>query len=691
MLRRLCLFPLTAGLSIGKASRNLQARSGPSRTHPAGGGLRYIRAMSHCPQCGKATPPEGSVACPFCGTRLAAAIQAPKPAARTMVGVSLQDLAPKPLAPAPAREPALAAGAPSKANRTIVGMPASALQPDRLQGLAQTQIIGSPPASNRTIVGLPEGSVGSGGPPLGASPRMGGLVQAGPQAGATLLGVARPGIAPLRPGEAPEPEDLQESDAPTQAYLREPEPGEEAPYGYQAANELGATVGPSAMGRRPAVLQQPVWQGGKRRMLLDPPRGGAVPRKKVVDASTKRALAVVAAAGALAIVAVLVAVFWPSAPPLSARARADAEGREGVELRCPSCPDGTKVSIGAASATMAASAALVPLPTALSLGENRMKVAVDRPGRGRDETLGIIVNVAYRIRPDLTALQGEHPSIQIVADAAAGTSVSINGHALPLAGGRAVENLDVTEACTGLTGEAKTLSRQIPYAVTPDGGNVENGVVNISVGIVPLQLEAPGPHVIIEGASFVLAGRTMKGAEVLAAGRPIAVRPDGTFAQVMNVSSIGATQIEVRARLAGLAPRLAQIKVRRVESLEAAAREFMAEGPIGYGALAGNITGQVGKAVALTGEVTDTKKQGYETVMLLDVPQAQGCSTAGAFTVRLVLGAESPVNKGDTLRVYGHVARAVALPGRADVPEIEVDFALGAGGKGSTAAPRGGK
>ena len=38
-----------------------------------------------------------------------------------------------------------------------------------------------------------------------------------------------------------------------------------------------------------------------------------------------------------------------------------------------------------------------------------------------------------------------------------------------------------------------------------------------------------------------------------------------------------------------------------------------------------------------------------------------------------------------------HVARAVALPGRADVPEIEVDFALGAGGKGSTAAPRGGK
>ncbi len=658
--------------------------------------------MSHCPQCGKATPIEGSVACPFCGTRLAAPLQAPKAGARTMVGVSLQDLAPTaPAASAPAAG-APAAGAPSKANRTIVGMPASALRPGSLQGLAQTQIIGSPSKANRTIVGMPAEMPAAPTAPQGypAPAHGGGYMQPGPQAGAprvasggspTLLGVARPGIAPLRPGEAPEPEELLDPDAPTQAYSREPRPGEPAPHGYQAADELGATVGPAAMGFKPAVLRQPVWEGGKKRRIIEPPRAGASPLKKGVDASTKRALAVVITAGALALVAVLVAVFWPSSPPLSARARADAEGHEGVELRCPSCPDGTKVSIGAASATMAGGAALVPLPAALSLGENRMKVAVDRPGSGRDETLGIVVNVAYRIRPDLTALQGDHPSIQVVAEAAAGTSVAVNGHTLSLAGGRAVENLDVTEACTGLSGEAKTLSRQIPYAVTPDSGNVENGVVNISVGIVPLQLEAPGPHVIIDGASFVLAGRTMKGAEVLAAGRPIAVRADGTFAQVMNVSSVGATQIEVRARLAGLAPRLAQIKVRRVESLEAAAREFTAEGPIGYAALAGNIAGQVGKSVALVGEVTDIKKQGYETVMLLDVPQAQGCSTAGACTVRLVLGAESPAKKGDTLRVYGHVARAVTLPGRADVPEIEVDFALGAAGKGSGAASKGGK
>ena len=60
--------------------------------------------------------------------------------------------------------------------------------------------------------------------------------------------------------------------------------------------------------------------------------------------------------------------------------------------------------------------------------------------------------------------------------------------------------------------------------------------------------------------------------------------------------------------------------------------------------------------------------------------------------MRLVLGAESAVKKGDTLRVFGHVARAVALPGRADVPEIEVDFAIGPPSKAPPPpAPKGAK
>lgn len=261
-------------------------------------------------------------------------------------------------------------------------------------------------------------------------------------------------------------------------------------------------------------------------------------------------------------------------------------------------------------------------------------------------------------------------------------------------GGRGAENVDVTEACTGLSSEVKPLTRQIPYVVTPESGPPEQGVVNVSVGIVPLHLDAPvaiaspTPHVITESPSFVLAGWTMKGAEVLAAGRPIAVHADGTFAQVMNVSSVGATQIEVRARMPGMAPRLAQIKVRRVESLEKTARELSStEPPLPFAQLAADIPGAAGKAVALAGEVSETKKQGYETVMLVEVSAASGCPAGGSCTVRLVQGGDNPAKRGDVLRVYGHVARAFSVPGRPDIPEIEVDFTLKGEPSGRPAGP----
>ncbi|MFT3775122.1 MAG: zinc ribbon domain-containing protein [Minicystis sp.] len=619
--------------------------------------------MSHCPQCGEPTP-EGARACPFCGASLVT--RAPPTAARTMVGVSVRELTPKTPSP-PAAAPPPAAGA-TKVGRTIVGMPASALaKPEPPAPEAK-------PAANRTMVGLTT-------TPLGTPAARAGAAPAGPAAGAqraggTLLGVARPGIAPLAPDERP-PED-------------EPDPPN-----YEPARELGATMGADALRdiRPPSDWQR---KDHKQRRALDLQR--VAPRKQAPPAGdepvSRRALAVVLAAGGLAIAAVLVAIFWPSPPPLTARARADAGGREGVELTCKSCPDGTKVTISGASAVMAGGVALVPLPAALSVGENRFRVEIDRPENGRDETVGVAVNVAYRIRPDLASLQAERPAFQIIAEAATGTTISIDGRKLPLAAGRGVESVDVTDVCTGLANDVKTLARQIPYVITPQDGPAEQGVVNVSVGIVPLHLDAPvavmptgtaaapPPHVITDGPSFVLAGWTMKGAEVLAAGRPITVHPDGSFAQVMNVSSVGSTTIEVRARMPGMAPRLSQIKVRRVDSLEKAARDFAPGEPtVGYRDLAGNIGGAIGKAVTLAGEVAETKKQGHQTVMLLDVAASSGCPGGGACTVRLVQGGDNAAKRGDTLRVFGHVARAFSVAGRADIPEIEVDFTLKGGAK----------
>jgi hypothetical protein len=497
---------------------------------------------------------------------------------------------------------------------------------------------------------------------------------------ATLLGVALPGIAPLAPGQA-----AGALLPPVRAEGAGPSRHEPDPPGYEPARELGATMGPSAMSESViAKIREQERDRRRRRAIVVAAPKPAKPRRREDERTSPRALAIVFAAGGLALAAVLVLVFWPSAPPLTARARADGSGREGVELTCKSCPDGTKLSVGGASATTTGGIALVPLPTALSVGENRLKVDIDRPGNGRDETVNVSVNVGYRLRPDLGTLQADKPAFQILAEVAAGTTVTIDGRPMAIAGGHGVENVDVTEVCTGLAGEVKTLSRQIPYVVTPPDGPPEQGVVNVSVGIVPLHLDSPvaltspTPHVITEGPSFVLAGSTMKGAEVLAAGRPIPVLADGSFVQVMNVSSVGSTQIEVRAKMPGMAPRLTQIKVRRVESLEKAARELLStEPPIPFAQLVASVPAAVGKAVALVGEVSETKKQSSETVMLLEVSAASGCPAGvGSCTVRLVQGGDNPAKRGDVLRIFGHVARAVPVPGRRDIPEIEVDFTL---------------
>jgi hypothetical protein len=156
----------------------------------------------------------------------------------------------------------------------------------------------------------------------------------------------------------------------------------------------------------------------------------------------------------------------------------------------------------------------------------------------------------------------------------------------------------------------------------------------------------------------------------------------------MNVSSVGATQIEVRAKLAGAAPRLTRIGVRRVDSLEVAAREFAAQtpAPLGYAAVVADIGASATKPVVLSGEVIEVRRQAHQTIVLLGVSSKSGCvpgkddkgdKGASACHVRLVQGADNPVQRGDLITAYGRVLRAFPVgTGRPDIPEVQVDFTL---------------
>jgi hypothetical protein len=126
--------------------------------------------------------------------------------------------------------------------------------------------------------------------------------------------------------------------------------------------------------------------------------------------------------------------------------------------------------------------------------------------------------------------------------------------------------------------------------------------------VLPLTITAPGRAIVTEKQTFLLAGRTSPGAEVLVAGRSLGITKDGSFSQTMNVSSVGATEIEVRAKMKGSAPRLVQISVERVSGLDAAALEFQKRSPLDYaGLLSGVASGSIGKPVALAGEVLEVR------------------------------------------------------------------------------------
>lgn len=603
----------------------------------------------HCPECGtKASP--GAEICSACGNALpmlAPQANGPSAAARTMMGVAVSSL--------PARPPrenesvdqdaqtlvktGASATPPSAANRTLLGMPVGAASPSPAPR--------PPPENQRTMLGVaPQNAAPS---PAPAAPNA---------ADGTLLGVARPGIAPIHASN-----------------------GEAKGAAREAPRELGATYfddeAPS-LRRDHGREKSPPGRDklARKRIVLPPVRPNKDAARASERSNERRALPVIVTAGALVVFAVLFAIFWRSPPPLSARVRALPDGRDAVEIDCQSCPQGTKVQVGSASAVSTGPSALIPLAAPLALGENRLKVSLDRPGGGRDESVGVTVHVSYRLRPDLSGLADDKPTVSLAIEAVSGATIEVEGKPVSVKDGPSAYPIDVSADCTGAEGEPATLRRRLPYVVkTPDGVR-EEGVVEIAVGIVPLRIDAPGPRVIVDGETFVLAGRTMKGAEVLAAGRPIQVGADGSFAQRMSVSSVGSTNIEIRAKVAGMAPRIVPIAVRRVEKLESAAREIMAGKPLGYAAAAAASAGDIGKEVVVSGEIVDARAQNHQTILLLDVPAKGGCPKGKEpCRVRLVHGYPNASKAGDTITAFGQLA-APFVSGNETLPEIQVAFTL---------------
>ena len=579
-------------------------------------------------------------------------------------------------------------GAP--ALRTMLGMPAT-----ELPGAGGAPPAKAPPPGNaqKTMMGVAipgiaplHGGVPSGTPAPPAAPLAPGSAPAAAPSGSgpvdlrskqsTMLGVAIPGIAPSHASlEAQAPRQQGYPQQQQQAYgapgQHAPSPYGLTPQGYPApAPHIPSQVQNTALGMM-AAPELPIVPRPKT--LIDEPLPAMpfIPEKKGISA-----LAVVGiVAGLVAVLGGGVGAFFllRSGAPLTAVPQLDENGRESLKIGCVSCPDGTTVALGASSATVAKGAAVLPLPAPLTIGDNNLTVKLDRPGAGRDEDVKVHVPVAYRVRADLATLNAKPPAITVRVEAIVGSEVKVDDKPVALdATGRGSYAIDLSKETEG-TGEAKTFERKIPFVITPKGGVAQPGQLTARTGILSLALDAPGIELFTDKTTAAVAGQTRPGGAVTIDGQNVAVDPQGRFGVRVELASIGEKPLEIVASAAPQAPRIAKVRVVRVASLEAAAKELEAQSPIAFDAFGADPAAKVGQKAVIEGDVVDVRAAGGHTVLLVDTKR--GCAKAATCLVRVVHGDEDKLVRGENVRVYGRLRGSVTASGKT-VPELEASLVL---------------
>jgi len=575
----------------------------------------------------------------------------------TMIGIAppsaLQPGAEAGATPAPGPDPGAAATAEAPVappaapraglHRTIIGMaapaPSGQIAPYPAAAPAPTDSpVKYPTPPPPPAAGQPAASHQPAVPPTTTQPLL------SPNTHKTILGVARPGIAPLNPGQPKAP-------LPPSAV----EPVQSTPRMVPSAKPRQASRAPNSPRPAAALRNTPSRPIEKRRIPL------------------VAALAMIGAAGLFA-AALVVWLFYHGHGPIEARASALPDGSEKLELTCVACEDGSVARLDAASAPFRATHATLALSRPLKVGENPMTITLVNP-RGKQSFVDVSVPVAFRVRGDTSGLDAATPELRVLVSALPGSVVTVDNKPLPLnAAGEGSYAIDVSALVTGFDPNVKSLERRVPYAVTPPTGTTQEGTVTLQTGITPLVLDAPGPSVVLDGSNFVLAGRTAKAGALTVGDRPITVDPTGRFAQMMNVSAPGETTIMLRATSKESAPRLFPLRVRRVDSLAHEAERVRARATSSYSAIAEQTENKRGWTVALDGSVVDARTENYSTVVVMDVQS--GCVRAPCLA-RVSYGAPFNLSRGDKLSAFGSLDGVVDGPRTGSkIPQIRADFLI---------------
>jgi hypothetical protein len=603
--------------------------------------------MKQCGQCGTQNLDQ-QASCTGCGQPLPVA----SPSHALGGTLVLQPSEPPAPPPAPAVGPA-PAGVPARTNNlkgTMIGMapptfsspnaPAAAL-PAATAPSQPPAVGGNQPARafSGTMLGMPaypspppapEAAQQPAGTVAGGAPRIASALK-------TVLGVARPGIAPLNPGQA--------KPAPAATPLAAPGPNPQgAPAAWQPPRAAAIADGPRS------------------------PRAGAPGR-----VSLTAALAMMGSA-MLLVIAVLAFFMLRGHGSVTARASLDANGAEQLELSCSECPDGTKTWIDSSPVAFKAGKATLRLQAPLKVGENPIVLVLERPGRSREE-IALAIPIEFRVRGSTDELTQDPPKVAVVASALQGSKLEIDGKpvAADPSGGSSRFDFDVSAELTGAEASVKLLERVVAYKATSPSGAVQSGKVEIRLGITPLVVDAPGASIIVGTKDIVLAGRTAPGAVLKVGAREVALDPEGRFVSKQPLST-GDNSFVVRSTLKDHAPRLVKVQVRRSDNLEREGSLARAMAQTSYAEVVRAGDSAAGRNVALEGQLFDLRHDGYSSVLLVDVKD--GCKK-GPCLAKVIYGVETQLEKGRPLKAFGKVVRFVDGPRTGQrIPEVRADLVV---------------
>ena len=486
---------------------------------------------------------------------------------------------------------------------------------------------------------------------------------AGPAAAAErslLRGAARCAASPSR-GSLPRAAGVASPDSST---ALPPPPVSVPAFAAQGRSKIGHT----------AVAQAPVLPAPAP--YVDDVAAARGARVGATKGGVPIAVVVALIAGLVLVGGTIIFVLKPAPKPMSAQPRLDPQGNEVLHLKCEDCADGTVVTLETSKATFKAKEAELPLTKPLEVGENNLRLKIDRPGSGRDEEVKLVVPLGFFIRPDLADIGAKPPVITVRVAAAPGTEVKVDGKQLALdASGKGSYAVDVSSDTEGPTEELRVIDRKIPYTVTMKGDKTpQAGVVSARIAVLPLRIDAPSAHAVIDTASFAIAGQTVAGGTVAIDGQPAPTQPDGSYADTRTATPAGGeTSLEVRATVQGRAPRTVHVTVKRVASLDVEAKAAELTPLVTYDQIAPDVTSKVGAHAVIAGEVVESRVTGHQTIALVN--DTRGCKS-GPCLARVIGSEDAKLARGTTVSAYGIVTRAVTTASGKTVPELSADFVV---------------